>query len=106
MSQICQIPTLFGPGQRLFPVRAALSFAHGENGFDSRSRHWAIGRAAGQSPRRPARITRGSMMAKLKRKPRKPRKPAAKKPFDWRTFKPTDYVAKEEPSDHGRHRRP
>jgi hypothetical protein len=26
--------------------------------------------------------------------------------FDWRSFKPTDYVAKEEPSDHGRHRRP
>jgi hypothetical protein len=30
----------------------------------------------------------------------------AKKPFDWRSFKATDYIAKEEPSDHGRHRRP
>jgi hypothetical protein len=36
------------------------------------------------------------MMAKLKRKPRKPRKLAAKKPFDWRSFKATDYVAEGE----------
>jgi hypothetical protein len=45
---------------------------------------------------------------KAKRKPRKPRKAAAKKPFDWRSFKPTDYVAKEElqEADHGRNRRP
>jgi hypothetical protein len=50
-------------------------------------------------------MTTGSMMAKLKRKSRKPRKAVAKKPFDWRSFKATDYVAKE-PDEQPRKGRP